>query len=54
MRTMVRCLLAALIVLMAQPVLAAGPFTIRFPASPAGCDPNAATVVGSVQHYRIK
>jgi L,D-transpeptidase ErfK/SrfK len=41
-------------VLMALPVLAAGPFNIRFPASPEGCDPNAATVVGSIQHYRIK
>jgi L,D-transpeptidase ErfK/SrfK len=54
MRTMVRCLLFALIVLMAQPVLAAGPFNIRFPASPGGCDPNAVTVVGNIQHYRIK
>jgi len=41
-------------VLMALPVLAAGPFNIRFPASPEGFDPNAVTVVGSVQHYRIK
>jgi L,D-transpeptidase ErfK/SrfK len=39
---------------MAQPVLAAGPYNIRFPASPGGCDPNAVTVVGSIQHYRIK
>lgn len=51
---MVRCLLVALILLTTQPVLAAGPFTIRFPASPEGCDPNAVTVVGSIQHYRIK
>jgi L,D-transpeptidase ErfK/SrfK len=51
---MVRYLLMGLIVLMAQPVLAAGPFNIRFPASPVGCDPNAVTVVGSIQHYRIK
>jgi L,D-transpeptidase ErfK/SrfK len=54
MRTLVRCLLVALIVLLAQPVLAAGPFSIRFPASPEGCDPNAVTVVGHIQHYRIK
>ncbi len=54
MHTMVRYLLMGLIVLMAQPVLAAGPFNIRFPASPVGCDPNAVTVVGSIQHYRIK
>jgi L,D-transpeptidase ErfK/SrfK len=54
MRTIFRCLLAAFIVFLAQPVLAAGPFNIRFPASPQGCDPNAITVVGHVQHYRIK
>jgi L,D-transpeptidase ErfK/SrfK len=55
MRPMIRFLLVALIiVLMAQPILAAGPYNIRFPASPEGCDPNAVTVVGSIQHYRIK
>jgi L,D-transpeptidase ErfK/SrfK len=55
MRPMIRFLLVALIiVLMAQPVLAAGPYNIRFPASLEGCDPNAVTVVGSIQHYRIK
>jgi L,D-transpeptidase ErfK/SrfK len=54
MRTIYRGLLAAFIVFLAQPVLAAGPFNIRFPASQQGCDPNALTVVGHVQHYRIK
>ena len=54
MRIFVRSVLAALIVFMAQPVLASGPFNIRFPASPEGLDPNAVTVVGSIQHYRIK
>jgi L,D-transpeptidase ErfK/SrfK len=54
MRPMIRFLLVSLIVLMAQPVVAAGPYNIRFPASPGGCDPSATTVVGSIQHYRIK
>ena len=54
MRTIFRCLQVALIVFLAQPVLAAGPFNIHFPASPQGCDPNAVTVVGHMQHYRIK
>jgi L,D-transpeptidase ErfK/SrfK len=44
----------AAVVLMAQSALASGPYTIRFPASPQGADPNAVTVVGSLQHYRIK
>jgi L,D-transpeptidase ErfK/SrfK len=54
MRTLCRLLLMALMMALAQPVMAAGPFSIRFPASPEGCDPNAVTVIGSIQHYRIK
>jgi L,D-transpeptidase ErfK/SrfK len=46
--------LVALILALALPAVAAGPFNIRLPASPEGCDPNAVTVVGSVQPYRIK
>jgi L,D-transpeptidase ErfK/SrfK len=46
--------LAALILALALPAAAAGPFNIRLPASPEGCDPNAVTVVGSIQPYRIK
>jgi L,D-transpeptidase ErfK/SrfK len=46
--------LIALILGLACPAVAAGPFSIRFPASPQGCDPNAVTVVGTMQHHRIK
>ena len=54
MRRISLIFLVALIVGSTLPAAAAGPFTFRFPASPEGCDPNAVTVVGSVQHYRIK
>jgi L,D-transpeptidase ErfK/SrfK len=54
MRPVSRFLLMVLMVLLAQPVLAAGPFNIRFPSSREGVDPQAVTVVGSIQHYRIK
>ncbi|MEJ2670667.1 MAG: L,D-transpeptidase family protein [Deltaproteobacteria bacterium] len=54
MRPLIKIMLAAFFMFLAQPVLAAGPFNIRFPASPEGCDPNAVTVVGHNQHYRIK
>jgi L,D-transpeptidase ErfK/SrfK len=53
MRNAVRFLLVIFSVTLAQPVMAAGPFNIHFPASPEGCDPQAVTVVGSIQHYRI-
>jgi len=46
--------LGFLILALALPAAAAGPYNIRLPASPEGCDPNAVTVVGSVQPYRIK
>ncbi len=54
MRIVSRLLLGLLIVALAQPVMAAGPFNIRFPASYEGVDPQAVTLVGSIQHYRIK
>jgi L,D-transpeptidase ErfK/SrfK len=54
MRMVCRFLLVLLIVGLAQPVMAAGPFNIRFPSSPQGVDPQAVTVVGHNQHYRIK
>jgi L,D-transpeptidase ErfK/SrfK len=54
MRVVCRFLLVVLIVGLAQPVMAAGPYNIRFPSSPQGVDPQAVTVVGSLQHYRIK
>jgi L,D-transpeptidase ErfK/SrfK len=36
------------------PATAAGPYDLRLPDSPEGCDPQAATMVGSIQHYCIK
>jgi L,D-transpeptidase ErfK/SrfK len=54
MRMVSRFLLVVLIVGLAQPVMAAGPYNIRFPSSPQGVDPQAVTVVGHIQHYRIK
>ena len=54
MRRISLIFLVALILGSTLPAVAAGPFTLRFPASPEGCDPNAVTVVGSVQPYRIK
>jgi hypothetical protein len=36
------------------PAGAAGPYDIRLPASPEGFDPQALTLVGSIQHYRIQ
>ncbi len=54
MRRMSLIFLVALIVGSTLPAAAAGPFNIRFPASLEGYDPNAVTVIGSIQHYRIK
>ncbi len=54
MRQMTLIFLAFMIMAAALPAVAAGPYNIRFPASPEGCDPQAVTVVGSIQHYRIK
>jgi len=54
MRMVSRFLLVVLIVGLAQPVMAAGPYNIRFPSSPTGVDPQAVTVVGHIEHYRIK
>ena len=36
------------------PAQAAGPFNLHFPAASQGIDPQAVTVVGAPQHYRIK
>jgi L,D-transpeptidase ErfK/SrfK len=54
MRNVCRFLLGVLILALAQPAMAAGPFSIRLPAGAVGVDPQAVTVVGSIQHYRIK
>ncbi|MDO9533245.1 MAG: L,D-transpeptidase family protein [Deltaproteobacteria bacterium] len=54
MRTVFRFLLVCLIVALAQPAMAAGPYNIHLPDSPQGVDPQALTLVGAIQHYRIK
>jgi L,D-transpeptidase ErfK/SrfK len=54
MSAVIRSLLVLLLVALAQPAMAAGPYNVRLPSSPEGVDPQALTVVGAVQHYRIK
>ena len=54
MRQMTLIFMACMILVATLPAVAAGPYDIRLPASPEGCDPQAVTVVGSLQHYRIK
>ncbi len=54
MRIVSRFLLIGLIVALAQPAMAAGPYNIHLPASSQGVDPQAVTLVGAIQHYRIK
>ncbi|MFA5111287.1 MAG: hypothetical protein WC443_07785, partial [Desulfobaccales bacterium] len=46
--------LAILILGAALPAAAAGPYHIRLPANSQGYDPDALTVVGGIQHHRIK
>ena len=47
-------LLISLILGLAWPARAAGPYDINLPNSRAGVDPQAVTVVGSYQHYRLQ
>jgi len=54
MRQMTLIFLAFMIMAAALPAMAAGPYNLSFPASPDGCDPQAVTVVGSIQHHRIQ
>ena len=54
MRIVSRFLLLCLIVALAQPAMAAGPYNIRFPASSESVDPQALPLVGAIQHHRIK
>jgi L,D-transpeptidase ErfK/SrfK len=54
MRRMSLIIVMALIVGLAQPAAAAGPYNLRFPASSEGYDSQALTVVGAIQHHRIK
>ncbi len=47
--------LAILIIFsLALPTWAAGPFSVRLPATRSGVDPQAMTVVGSVQHHTTR
>jgi L,D-transpeptidase ErfK/SrfK len=54
MRTIIPWLLMVFFLGLAQPVLAAGPYNIRFPASSQSADPQALTLVGAVQRYHTK
>ncbi len=54
MRQMTLIFMVCLMLAATQPVMAAGPYNIHLPASPQGVDPQALTVVGAIQHYRIK
>ena len=54
MRQMTLIFLACIMLAATLPAAAAGPYGIRLPASPEGCDPQALTVVGAIQHYRTK
>ena len=54
MRQMTLIFMACIMLAGALPALAAGPYDLRLPASPEGCDPQALTVVGSIQHYRTQ
>ncbi len=54
MRRISLILLVFLILGLALPAWAAGPYNIRRPDTRIGVDPNTVTVVGHLQHYRIK
>ena len=54
MRKFTLILAACLVLSAAWPAGASGPFNIRQPGSSTGIDPQANTVVGSIQHYRTK
>lgn len=54
MRKLALLLAVLMLFSLALPAGAAGPYDMRVPAGNTGCDPQAVTVVGSVQHYRIK
>jgi L,D-transpeptidase ErfK/SrfK len=54
MRQITLIFMVCIMLVAAQPVMAAGPYNINLPASSLGVDPQALTVVGSVQHHRIQ
>jgi L,D-transpeptidase ErfK/SrfK len=54
MRRLVQIAAALIFLVIITPAMAAGPYNIRLPASPDGVDPQALTLVGAIQHYRIQ
>jgi L,D-transpeptidase ErfK/SrfK len=54
MRRITPIFLAFMMLAGALPATAAGPYNIHLPASSEGVDPQALTLVGAIQHYRIK
>jgi L,D-transpeptidase ErfK/SrfK len=54
MRRIRLLLLVGLVMGTTMPAWAAGPYDLRRPDTRIGVDPNAVTVVGHLQHYRIK
>jgi L,D-transpeptidase ErfK/SrfK len=54
MYRLIPILLLFLVVGLAIPARAAGPYNIHWPGSKMGVDPQALTVVGHYQHYRLK
>jgi L,D-transpeptidase ErfK/SrfK len=54
MRQITLIFMVCLMLVAAQPAMAAGPYNIRLPASPEGVDPQASTLVGAIQHHCIQ
>jgi L,D-transpeptidase ErfK/SrfK len=54
MRKSLGCLAVAFLLSWSWPALAGGPYPIRLPSAAGGIDPQAVTVIGSVQHHTTK
>ena len=54
MRKLSCCLTILLVLSVALPAWAGGPFNIRLPATGSGIDPQAVTVIGAPQHHMTK
>ena len=54
MRKLTWCLAILIILGVALPARAGGPFNIRVPAATSGIDPQAVTVIGAPQHHMTK
>jgi L,D-transpeptidase ErfK/SrfK len=53
MRQLTLTFMALMMLVAAPPLMAAGPYDIHLPASLEGADPQALTLAGDIQHYRI-